>query len=116
MAKFNINVSVPAGVTVHVLTDWNYQIPPKPGRIKLNMWAPATGLNATLTSLDKTIFQQSAVSGAAPANKIPSDLDIDPIIEAVPGGQKLDLAVNNPTGGAVVFLATIDFVGGGGKR
>lgn len=118
MAKKNIIVSVPAGVEVEMLTDWNYEIPPKAGRVKLNAWCAAVGLLMSLTSLDTTIFQRSAVSGGAPANKVPSDNDIDPIIEAVPGNQKLSLAVFNPTAGPLTFLATIEYVqgGGGGRR
>jgi len=116
MAKKNIIVSVPAGTEVEMLTDWNWETPPMPGRVKLNMWCASVGLLATLSSLDTTIFQRSAVSGAAPANKVPSDNDIDPIIEAVPGNRKLSLSVFNPTGGALTFLATIEFVAGSGRR
>jgi len=116
MAGFPINTSIPAGATVDVLTDWNFQTPAKPGMIKLNAWAPATGLFHTLTSLDQTILQEGPVSAGAAANVLPTDLTASPLVERVPGGQKLSLRVRNPTGGAVVYLAVIDYVAGGGGR
>lgn len=116
MAKRNLIVSIPAGVEVEVLTDWQWEIPPRAGRVKLNAWCASVGLQMTLSSLDKTIFQRSPVSGGATANKVPSDFDQDPIIEACPGNQKLSLSVFNSTGGALTFLATIEYIPGNGRK
>lgn len=116
MAKFNINESIAPGVTVDVLTNWNFQTPEKPGTIKLNMFSTVTGLFATLQSLDQTIFQDSPVSGGGVAGVLPTDFTVEPIVERVPGGRKLSLRVRNTTGGALPFLATIDYVGGGGGK
>lgn len=113
MAKFPINTPIPAGTTVDVLQNWNFQIPPKPGRVRLLAWTTATGLRHLMTSLDRTIIQEGPVSAGAAAAQLPSELNVDPVIENVPGGQKLQLNVTNTTGGTLNYLATIDFAGGG---
>ena len=112
MAKLNINTSIPAGATIDVLQDWQWQIPPKAGKVKLNAWTTATGLTHELTSLDKTILQRCPVSSGAAAAVLPTDFTVDPVIERVPPNQKMQLNVQNTTGGALAYLATIDYVPG----
>lgn len=114
MPAFNLNQSIPAGATVELLTDWNFQTPPSPGMIQLMMGSTAAGLFATLSSLNLTIFQDSPVNGTLAAGQIPSRLNTEPIVERVPGGQKLSLRVRNTTGGALPLLGTVDFAGAGG--
>lgn len=109
MAKLNINTSIPAGATVDVLQDWQWQIPPRKGEVRLLAWTTATGLVHELTSLNTTIFQRSPVSAGAAANVLPATQYVDPVIEKVPANQKLQLNVTNTTGGALSYLATIDY-------
>lgn len=109
MAKKNINVSIPAGAEVDVLQDWQWQIPPRKGEVRLLAWSTATGLNHELTSLNTTILQKCPVSAGAAANVLPSVQFVDPVIEKVPALQKLSLMVSNTTGGALPYLATIDY-------
>lgn len=115
MSAKTIVESVPAGSSVSVLEDWNFETPVQPGMIKLNMNATAVGLQATLTSLDQTIFQESPVAAGGTAGVVPSDNTINPIIEKVPAGRKLALRIRNTTGGAITFNGQIDFVPGGGS-
>jgi len=109
VAKLNLNISIPGGATLDVLQDWQWQIPPKKGTVRLLAWTTATGLVHELTSLNTTIFQRSPVSSGATAAVLPSEQYVDPVIERVPAMQKLSLNVTNTTGGALAYLATIDY-------
>lgn len=113
VAKLSLVYPIPAGTNIDVLQDWQWQIPPRAGQVRLLAWTTAPGLTHELTSLDRVIYQKSAVSAGAAANVLPSEQYVDPVIERVPANQKMQLNVNNSTGGTLNYAFTIDYVPGG---
>jgi hypothetical protein len=108
--------SIAAGAIFDPLDQWNFQYTDGPGMIKLTHNATAVGLLGTLTAGNVQLMQEAPVPAGGVSGVIPSDLNVPPMIDKVPGKSRLSLRYRNPTGGAIIVNGNIDYQPGGARR
>lgn len=109
MPSFVWTQSIAAGASFRPLDGWQYEYVPRGGVIKIVHRATAVGLRVTITSGSDTLQERSPVSAGGTAGVVPSELNVPPIVDEVAAGDRLKIAYENPTAGAVTIDGMIDY-------
>lgn len=105
--KITKSASVAAGASVaNILTGSQLEIVNQPSMVKFGLVASAAGMLGSIFSGADTILEESDLS---PANRMPIDPD-DILRDVAVGGDRLKIAVRNPTGGALTYFATVEVI------
>jgi len=101
--------SLAAGEVYEPLINWQYERMPLDAIIKILHSATAVGLVCTITSGSDTLLDESPVPLYGAAGVIPSEQNVEPIVDQVATGDKIRIRYRNPTGGAVEAHGVIRF-------
>lgn len=103
--------SLAAGASFDPFDGWNYQVPRKASKLTVIHNATATGVNCTLTALDRQILQNSPVPAGGTAGVFPTVFNA-PVIgpNRVGALEKLAARYLNTTAGAITVNVVADIV------
>jgi hypothetical protein len=108
--RLNFSSSVAAGATFLPLNGWQYEYVPFGGVATFMFWTTATGVVVTVTSGSDTLMERSPIDiGAGAAGDIPSQFEVDPLVDEVAAGDRLKLLFENTTGGALNVMGYSDY-------
>lgn len=92
--------AVAAGATWAPLAGWTYEFLPWPAHVRILMNATAVGLVAAVYSGSESIVDESPITAGGTAGVIPAELNVPPLDFQAAAGDKLRIAIRNPTAGA----------------
>ncbi len=109
MPQFTWVHSLAAGETFEPLQTWDYERMPLRAVIKILSSATAVGLLQSIRSGSDTLVADAPVPLFGAAGVLPSDQNVEPIIDQVEPGDKIRIIYRNPTAGAVEAHGSIRF-------
>lgn len=109
MPKFAWNHSIPAGETWEPLTGWQYERMPGPAIIKILSSAVTAGAVETVTSGSDTLVDESPTPIFGADNVLPTEQDVEPMVDEVAAGDKIRIRYRNTVAGAVIVHGSIRF-------
>jgi hypothetical protein len=109
MPQLNFTNSTAAGASYAPLTGWTYEFLPFPAHVRVIMNASAVGTFVAIFSGSECIQDDSPLSAGGTTGVIPNDMTTGAQVLdfQAAAGDKLRIAMRNPTGGAVVQQGTI---------
>lgn len=111
--KITKTAALAAGASVsNVLSGSQLEIVNLPSMCKFGVIGSAAGLVASIYSGADTILEESDVSGA---NRMPIDPD-DLLKDVAMPGDRLKIAIRNPTGGSLTYFVSAEVVPVTGRR
>jgi len=109
MPRRTFNQAVTAGATFDPFEAFQYRYLPWNARIRILVWATATGWTEQVLSGSETIQPAGPVDiGAAAAGHLPSVFDVDPLDFAAPAGDLIACVLTNTTAGTLNVMGIID--------
>jgi len=109
MPAFTWVHSLAAGEVYEPLVNWQYERMPIAAIIKVLHSATAVGLVVTITAGSDTLVDEGPVTLFGAAGVIPSEQNVEPVVDEVAAGDKLRIRYRNTTGGAVEAHGVIRF-------
>lgn len=109
MPYFAWAADVPIGGIYEPLAGWQYERMPMDAVIKILHSAEVLGLICTITSGSDTLMDESPVTVFGAVGVLPSENDVEPIVDQVSAGDKIRIRYRNPTGGAFEAHGCIRF-------
>jgi hypothetical protein len=109
MPQFTWVQIIAAGAIFEPLAGWQYERMPMNAIIKIVDSATAVGLVSTVTSGSDTLRDEGPVPLYGAAGVLPSENNVEPLIDEVSAGDKIRIRYRNPTGGAIEAHGFIRF-------
>jgi hypothetical protein len=109
MPRLAFSTSVAAGATYRPLQGWTYEYLPWRALVRLLAWTTAVGVVCQANSGSEQLQPECPIDiGAGAAGNLPTTFEVDPLVFMAPGGDRLDLAIRNTTGGALNVMGFVD--------
>lgn len=112
MAMRTFTQSVAAGATYEPLTGWSYQTVPvgvTAAIVKMLHNATAVGMVCTFITGADNLLDEDPVPAGGTAGVIPSDTDVEPLVDEVRGNDFIKLRYRNTTVGAITVNGVIRY-------
>jgi len=116
--SFPFTSAVGAGAVYAPVDGWQYVFAPQNCMIEVLLRCTAVGLLASITAGGNTIQQEANIQAGGTAGVTPSPLNTPVVTGRAMAGERIRIAVRNPTGGAqtVDGIITLIPLGGGRRR
>lgn len=109
MPSFVWSQSIAAGASFAPLSGWQYEYVPMGGAIRILHRATAVGLRTTITSGSDTLMERGPVPAGGIAGATPPEFETPPVDDEVAAGDRLKIAYENPTAGAITVDGQITY-------
>jgi len=109
MPKFSWIQSIAGGATFEPLAGWQYERMPYAAVVKILDSATAVGLVETVTSGSDTLLDESPVPVYGATGVLPSENNVEPLVDQVEAGDKIRVRYRNTTAGAIEAHGSIRF-------
>lgn len=109
MPRIAFSTSVAAGATLRPLASWQYEYLPYRSAVRVCSWASAVGMTLQVSAGSEVLQVPSPVDAGGTTGHLPvPEQDAAPLDFIAQGGDRLDLAFVNTTGGAVIAMGFVD--------
>lgn len=106
MPRLSFSVpSLAAGATTRPLASWQYEYLPYRAAVRVVAWAVAAGATISVSSGSEQLQVASPIDAGATLGHLPvPEQDAAPLDFVGAGGDRLDVAIANTTGGAIAGI------------
>lgn len=109
MPRLTFNQSIAAGATFRPLAAWQYEYLPYRAAVRVVTWATGVGVTQSISAGSEQLQVASPIDAGATAGHLPvPEQDAAPLDFVGSGGDRLDVALVNTTGGALTAAGYVD--------